>query len=77
MSAGLERHVRGGAASERARVCKRYRLAVRTPAVARDAAPDDLVAAHDYASYRRIWSCEPQAVPRQRERLAHEAFVPN
>src|ERR1039457_43931 len=76
MGARLERYVCSRAASERARIGKRLRFAVRTPSPARDAAPDDFLAAHDYASYRRIWSGQAQAVARERERRAHEALVP-
>jgi hypothetical protein len=77
MCARLERDVRGRASRERARIGERLRFAMRTPAEAGDAAPDDLVAAHDYTSYRWIRSCEPELVLRQRERLAHEALVAN
>lgn len=77
MGARLERYVCSRAASERARIRKRLRFAVRTPSAARDAAPDDFVAAHDYASYGRIWSGQAQSIPRHRQRLAHEALVAN
>src|SRR5208337_4869077 len=77
MRARLERYVCSRAASERARIGKRLRFTVRTPSPARDAAADDFPAAHDYASYRRIWSGQAQAVARERERLAHEALVPH
>ena len=77
MRTRLERDVRRRAARERARIGERLRLAVRTPADTGDAAPDDFVAAHDHASYRGIGSGEPEPVLRQRERLAHEARIPN
>ncbi len=75
MRARLERYVGSCAARERARVRQRHGFTVRTPADAGDAAADYLAAAHDYASYRRIRSCQPEPFTRERERLAHEALV--
>ncbi len=59
MGARLERDVRGRASRQRPRIGERLRLAMRTSADAGNTAPDDFVAARDYASYRRIWSGEP------------------